>query len=253
MSKRHVGIGVCALLRSHVVVGTTGARDAASDMGRSSLRTRWLLAGVLAALVGPRTARADVELQLAAGISAGWMREAPALTVDAFDAGGRSFRGGDLRNRGGLWLLGGTAELGATVDDRWLVPIGGATLMWATGSQPPISTSLDGSIAELRPRTAFRADILLPGLGRRWKRRRNMFSLVGRTGITWLGMAGSVANGTTLTSISSGSGGFLFQIEAEGCRRLDPERRVCLQVVPRVYEQRFLNGVIFGLRVEWGP
>jgi hypothetical protein len=45
---------------------------------------------------------------------------------------------------------------------------------------------------------------------------------------------------------------FLVQAELEACRRLDPTTRLCLQVAPRIFDHELLNGVMFGLRMEWG-
>lgn len=219
-------------------------------------RTRWwrglASALALASSLVARPAAADVDFQVAVGVNAGYLRKIPSLAADKVSTTARDIAAGDVRARGGLWLLGGTVDLQLTVDDRWTVPLLGATGMWATGEAAPVSSSLDGSIARLRPHTAFRGDLLLPGIGRRWKHRRFMYGLAARTGISSISMDGDVAAGTSRTALDPSATTFLFTVEAEGCRRLDPELRMCFQVVPRVYEHQFLNGVTFGLRVEWG-
>jgi hypothetical protein len=66
-------------------------------------------------------------------------------------------------------------------------------------------------------------------------------------------MGGSIAAATDWVPRSFTSKTFLLQAEIVACRRLDPTMRACLQVVPRLYEYELLNGVTFGLRMEWGP
>ena len=219
-------------------------------------RTRWwrgLAGGVaLASCLVARPASADVDLQIAAGLSAGYLRKIPSLSADKVSTTARDIAAGDVRARGGLWLLGGTVDMQLTIDDRWTMPLLGATVMWATGEAAPIASSFDGSIARLRPDTTIRGDVLLLGVGRRWKHRRFMYGIAARTGISGISMHGDVAAGASRTPLNLDAATFLFTVEAEACRRLDPELRMCLQVVPRVYEHQFLNGVTFGLRMEWG-
>lgn len=206
----------------------------------------------LASCLVARPAAADADLQLSIGLNAGYLRKIPSLGAGKVSTTARDIAAGDVAARGGLWLLGGTVDLQLTLDDRWTVPLIGITGMWATGSSAPIGSSLDGSIARLRPDTAFRGDLLLLGVGRRWKHRRFMYGIAARTGVSWIGMDGDVAAGASRTPLDLTATTFLFTVEAEGCRRIDPEHRVCFQVAPRVYEHQFLNGVTFGLRLEWG-
>jgi hypothetical protein len=79
-----------------------------------------------------------------------------------------------------------------------------------------------------------------------------MVSVSLRTGISRLGMEGTVAAGGDQTDLDLARWTFLAQAEVEGCRRLDPETRLCIQVVPRIYEHSFMNGLTIGLRMEWG-
>ena len=199
-----------------------------------------------------RPAAADVDLQIALGMNAGYLRKIPSLGAGKVSTTARDIAAGDVRARGGLWLMGGTVDVQLTIEDRWTVPLFGATVMWATGSAAPIASSFDGSIARIRPSTAVRGDVLFLGFGRRWKHRRFMYGVAARTGISGITMEGDVAAGASRTPLNLGAATFLFTVEAEGCRRIDPEHRVCFQVVPRVYEHQFLNGVTFGLRMEWG-
>ena len=222
------------------------------QLGRTGLFRGLAGALALASCLVAQDAAADVDLQVAVGLSTGYLRNIPSLGAGKVSTAARDIAAGDVAARGGLWLLGGTVDLQLTIDDRWTMPLLGATGMWAVGQPAPVSTSFDGSIAHIRPRTAFRGDLLLLGVGRRWKHRRYMYGLAARTGISQIAMDGDVAAGTSRTSLDLSATTFLFTVEAEGCRRIDPEVRVCLQVAPRIYEHQFLNGVTFGLRMEWG-
>lgn len=210
-------------------------------------------ATVLAACFVARPAAADYDLQFAAGFGAGYLRKTPALTGEGASTTARDVPKGTVASRGGaLTMLGGTFDMQLTFDDRWMLPLLGGNLSWAVGSYDRVASSLDGSVFTYRPHTAFRGDLYLVGFGRRWKHRRNMFSIAARTGFSRLAIDGSVAAGADAIPMRLVANTFLFQIEAEGCRRLDPERRICLQVAPRIYEHEAINGVTFGLRMEWG-
>jgi len=212
----------------------------------------WAALVVVAAVAVPSSARADIDFELATSLNGGWLRATPALSAAAISTTAREMGAGRVPLRGGLFLLGGTAELGLTIDDKWKMPLFGLSAAWAVGSYDSVVTSFDGSIAEVRPWSAFRGDLLLPGVGRRFKHRRNMFGIGVRTGVSYVTMGGSVAAGNERWDLDLDRFTFLVQAEIEGCRRLDPETRVCLQVAPRLYEHELLNGVTVGLRFEWG-
>lgn len=222
---------------------------------RSSVRPR-IVAGVVGAVclaAGAHDARADYEFQTGVGVGGAWLRQTPALTSKPVTTAAREMREGELAVGGGLALFGFSGDVDLTIDDRWKVPLFGGALFWAVGSYDAVVTSVDGSIARVRPWTALRGDVLLPGVGRRWKHRRNMVAVALRTGVSFVGMGGSVAAATDWAPLTLRSTTFLLQAEVEACRRLDPTTRVCLQVVPRIYDHELLNGVVFGLRMEWGP
>lgn len=159
---------------------------------------------------------------------------------------------GSLRTGRSIGMLGVGADVDLTLDDRWKLPLFGGNVWWAVGPYDALMTSFDGSIARLRTWSTFRGDILLPGIGRRWKHRRNMWAAAVRSGISFTTMGGTVAAGTETVPLDLSAATFLVQVELEACRRLDPTTRVCLQVVPRLYEYELLNGVTFGVRMEWG-
>src|SRR5262249_1616908 len=120
------------------------------------------------------------------------------------------------------------------------------------GSYDSITSSTDGSIVHMRPWSATRLDVLMPGVGGRWKHRRWMFEAAARTGITVLSMHGSVAAGADSLRIDPLNASVLLVAQSSIWRRLDPVQRLCVEVAPRVYDFGFLNGATVGLRYEWG-
>ena len=197
-------------------------------------------------------ARADFDFQLAIGTNARWMRATPTLTTPPLLTSARDLPDGKVPMRGGQTMLGGYVDVALTIDDRWVVPMLGAAAYHAAGTYDAVITSRDGSIVRARPWTTFSADILLPGLGYRVKKRRWMFGAALRTGVSWLAMEGVMASGAEADPIELSASTFFVQAELEGCRRLDPTTRVCLLAAPRVYDHQLMNGALFGLRVEWG-
>lgn len=200
----------------------------------------------------PKDARADFDFQLSMGTNARWMRATPALSAPELTTFTREVAAGDIPMRGGTTMLGAYVDAAVTLDDRWTVPLIGGGYYHAAGSYDAIITSRDGSIVRMQPWTADSVDIYLPGIGYRVKRRRWMFGGALRTGASFFAMEGLLADGVDWAGIETKRATFLLQAELEVCRRLDPTTRVCLQVAPRIYDHELLNGVMFGLRAEWG-
>jgi len=199
-----------------------------------------------------REACAEWDFQFASTLNGGWLRETPELTSEAVDLAARRIGEGKLRSRGGLAMAGFGMDTELALDDRWRLPLTGFNAWWAVGNYDAVNTSFDGSIAKTEPWSAFRFDVLLPGFGRRVKLRRNMVGFAIRTGASRIKMDGTVADGAASGVLDLARWTFLAQIEIEGCRRLDPTTRICLQIVPRIYEHEFMNGLTFGIRMEWG-
>jgi len=204
------------------------------------------------AVLWPCEARADFDFQFASGVNAGWMRKTPSFATGPIVTNARDLNGGSVPMRGGTTTLGPYLDIALTLDDRWSIPLLGGAAYWAVGSYDSVATSYDGSLVNVRPWSAFRGDLLLPGLGRRFKYRRYMWGVSMRTGLSYLSMGGSLADGRESVPLDLSATTFVLQAEVEACRRLDPTTRACLLVVPKIYDFEFLNGLTFGLRVEWG-
>lgn len=235
------------------LLATTESAQRSCNMQRSRIAA--LAVGVaagVAILVSPRAARADVDFQIAGTAGAAWMRSLPALSSPSTMTAAREVPEARIPVGGSLTWAGAGFDVGATVDDRIVVPGIGIAGYGAVGSYDTVVTSADGSIARVHPWTAYRLDVLLPGIGYRWKHRRFMFQTSVRTGVSAIYMGGSIAGGASdvATSLSAYSG--VLEVQLEACRRLDPVTRVCLQVAPRIYDFGFMNGGTLGLRVEWG-
>jgi hypothetical protein len=199
-------------------------------------------------------ARADGSFQFTTAMTGAWLRQTPGLTVDSFSTGARAAQGGKLVSRSGpgIGLLGFVVDSNVVVDQRWNVPFLGFGLSWAAGSYDTRVLGLDGSIAKLDPSSAFRFDVLLPGLGMQGKLRRWSWAATVRSGFSYLKMDGAVAAGPSWESLHLAKGTPLVQAEIEGCRRMDPEERICVQIAPRVWEHEFMNGLMISLRAEFG-
>lgn len=219
------------------------------------MRTRTVLAVVMlgaGTMLFPKDARADFDFQLSMGMNARWMRATPAMKAPQLTTFTREIEAGDVPMRGGTTMLGAYVDSAVTLDDRWVLPLIGGGYYHALGSYDAIITSRDGSIVRMQPWTADSVDIYLPGVGYRLKKRRWMFGAALRTGASFLAMEGLLADGVEYSGLETKRFTFLLQGEVEACRRLDPTTRVCLQVAPRIYDHELLNGVMFGLRAEWG-
>lgn len=218
------------------------------------MRTTAVLAMMLGAAIVlvPTDARADFDFQLTLGTNARWMRATPAMGVPRLTTFTREIAAGDVPMRGGMTMLGAYVDAAVTLDDRWVIPLIGAGYYHAAGSHDAVITSRDGSIVRMQPWTSDSLDIYLPGLGYRVKRRRFMFGAALRTGASFLAMDGLLADGAEWAPVETKRVTFIVQAELEACRRLDPTTRVCLHVAPRIYDHTLLNGVLFGLKAEWG-
>ena len=209
-------------------------------------------AACVALLIASSPARADVDFQVATGGGVKWMPTLPTLRGEATSTSARELPAQDVATGGAVTAVGGSFDLGMVINDRWIVPGFGFGGYAAVGSYPTILTSVDGSIAHVRPWTMVEIDVLMPGLGYRVKRRRFMFSAALRTGVSIMRVSGSIAGAGEAQPMPLTGASMMAQVEIEACRRLDPATRLCLQIAPRLYDFGSLNGATFGMRVEWG-
>jgi hypothetical protein len=159
-----------------------------------------------------------------------------------------------LPSVGPLTLGGVGADFGVSIDERIIVPILGFGFETALGQSPRVLTGIDGALAEVRPWTAWKYDIGMPGLGLRFKERRWMFSFLLRPGISLLFMKGSVAAGADTNDLTLYTPSLYARAEVEACRRFDPTERVCVFVAPTMYVGfGFVAGASAGVRWEIGP
>ncbi|MDB4946296.1 MAG: hypothetical protein JWP97_5830 [Labilithrix sp.] len=208
-----------------------------------------------AALLIASPARAEgtsIDFQASWQVGGAYLRKVPALTMGEVATPARSLARQEITTGGSLVGLGGAVDTSFTVNGRWFVPLAGVGLYAAVGTYDTVRTTVDGSIAYYRPWSTWQGDLLLPGLGRRFTRRRWMFAADVRLGASFLVGRGSVADGATSTRLELTGASFAVLAEVEACRRLDPENRVCLQVAPRLYDFGAINGGTFGLRWEIG-
>jgi hypothetical protein len=208
----------------------------------------------LASVASP--ARADLDVQIVAGPTLGWMRRLPdhlrttAPVVLPSRVLPQATAVGTTES--GLTMLGAMTDASLTIDDRITVPVLGLHVATAVGPYDTILTQADGSIARLRPWTAYRLDLLLPGVGVRHKHRRLMFAALVRPGVAFLRMGSSIAGGGERAEVALSAAAFTVQLELEACRRLDPLSRACVVFAPKLYEWHVANGATLGLRWEWG-
>jgi hypothetical protein len=181
-----------------------------------------------------------------------WRREMPTTRLPEGVAGGRVGKG-ELPTTGSSWMVAVGGSFDLVWKDRYLFPLLATELAWSVGRRPVVYGAVDGSIVEMHPWKAWQANILLPGVGRRWKRRRWSFAAAVQPGFSATVQDIDVADGSSREERPSVGVHLLVRAWVEGCRRLDPERRVCLFVAPDVVNQSLFNGGAAGLRWEFGP
>jgi hypothetical protein len=213
-----------------------------------------------AALAAPAAEAADPGWELQTSLDARdvWLRAMPPIDLRSpYDASLRTLPAGTLPSTGSQQFMALTWDSGATVNDRWMLPIFGLQFGWAVGTSPDVVTSLDGTIVHMHPWTSDMITVLLPGLGVRAKARRWMFEGAVRPVLSFVWMSAIAATGSSTSDLSDGHAFFAtgggVRAELEACRRIDPVQRACLLVSPALYEFSALNGGSIGLRWEVGP
>ena len=178
----------------------------------------------------------------------------PELRISQDVIGPRALSSGTVVHGSTSLVTGGVGfDFGIVLDDRWRIGGIGGSYESAIGTSARRRAYVDGSIAELRPWTASRFGFDFGGVGQRYKYRRWQFG--------WL-VSGSVIVTTMNISVASGAGSedawgaavaLSIHGQAEACRRLDLESRVCLAVAPDVFDGGyFMRGASVFARWEWG-
>ena len=218
---------------------------------------RHLVAVALGGLLVAPSANADsppMVLEAQGGLELVWIRATPKLSLGSvIETPVRTLRDGELGSAGPLSFLGGHLDTSIVVSDRWIFPVAGGGGFVAAGPSARNLTSVDGSFVELRPWTAYRVDLLLPGFGVRFKERRWAFAGTVRAAYTFVGMNAAIAGGASWKVVEVKGSAPALRMSIEACRRVDPTNRACLFVAPNLYEVSFLNGGSIGLQWEWGP
>jgi hypothetical protein len=226
-------------------------------MGKSG-RARWLLrAGAITVVLAvTSSASADRGTGLDGSLSALalWMPYVPTLAVPLTETPVRTIQGGTLPPSGPLYFGGVAVDSSFVHRGHLVIPLLGVSGALAVGQSDAVTSSLDGSLAEERPWTAFRFEFLLPGLGVRATVRRWSVSATLRPYVVGILMDATVATAGGSSDLSTPSRvGLGLRGDLEGCRRLDPLNRFCVFVAPTVYDFGSLNGGSAGVRWEVGP
>lgn len=160
---------------------------------------------------------------------------------------------GTARLDRGFAAAGVEGGFGLVLDDRWLFPLFALGVAHAVGTYPSVATHVDGAATWLRPASAFRVELLLPGVGYRVKHRRWAASAVARIGVSAVVMDARIADqGQRLDALASAAS-LSVRVDLSACRRFGPLERLCLVGSPHVYDFGPMNGLTVGLRWEMGP
>ncbi len=212
-----------------------------------------MASAAVATALAPEALASEVAFESSFDVYARALRTTPRFTYHAVQNDLRALDGGKVSSTGAASFLGASIDLGLAVDDRFLLPLLGIGGGVSLGSHARVLTSIDGSMVELRPWTMLEGEVLLPGLGVRFKERRWLFAAALRTGYSFMSMKGSVTNLVGTSDLDLGATSFALRLPVEACRRLDPMERACFVVTPHLYEFGWATGASVALRWEWGP
>ncbi|WP_394824785.1 hypothetical protein [Pendulispora albinea] len=211
-------------------------------------------AALLTVVSSARTTRADVRAQFRGEAVFSVYRGAPtfgegtSLTATQL----REYEHFRIADIGIPPTLGANVGLDVVFDDRYIVPLLGLGGGLPLGKHAPVRTSVDGSMVEVRPSSAYVFAFDLIGFGVRMKERRWMFAATFRTSVVLAGMNARVSVGREADDVALFAASPALRTDVEACRRLNPDERICLFVAPKLYEHHWLGGVSLGLRWEYG-
>jgi hypothetical protein len=218
------------------------------------MRAALALALVAAAAVvtASRAARADGVLPYFQAGAGATMVPGDDLYVGSNTAVGPRRVSGTLRVPSTTFYA--SAEISFGVQTKHLVfPVFSLGTSGAVGEYAEQRSSIDGSIAHIRPWTGNLYDFGFGGLGYRFDHRRWTFAATARAGITIETMGADAAYGSSTSELKPDQGFFYVRADLEACRRLDRLERLCLVVSPNVFafDQTFHGGML-SFRYELG-
>ena len=222
---------------------------AATSKGRLPLAA---MASCLAALTFAPEARADgVDFAFQASADAAMVPANNLQVVSTTLVGPRSIVG-PLRLNSTTFYAGAGVGIGLTTK-HLVIPLVSFDVYFATGGYAEQRTSIDGSIAHLRPWTGGLYDLGLGGLGVRVNERRWTFAATGRLGIDFETQKADAAYGSLTYELDPRQAFPYLRVDLEACRRLDPLERLCLVASPNVFafDQTLHGGMLF-FRYEYG-
>ncbi len=192
-------------------------------------------------------------LELRFGLGVAMTRAIPDLKLsEEIALPSRETVSGTLPSAGGYRSFGGFVDTTAVVRPRFSVPLLGIGVYAPIGEHAPIRSAVDGSIATIQPWRLYAVDVLGPGIGVRTTERRYFFEATVRLSVLFLAGQGQIAAGREVVEAKMFGVALGARAELSGCRRLDPETRVCLSFAPRLFEVRALSGASLNLTWVWG-
>ena len=221
------------------------------SVGRDVHKAGVLLAVTLAAPGAraqiPRAGRDAFQVQARLDVLGQYLRAQPAVTVTDESEQGV----GRVATRVPVAMLGFGGGLDLVLRDRLVLPMVTVNLLFTVGSYPTVYGTSDGRVIAVHPWESSQIEMLFGGIGVRGKHRRWAWGVSGQPGL-------SASHVEVQRPDEDGARRMLglhvlVRATAEGCRRLDPETRVCLFGGPNAYLDGWLNGGVMGVRLEYGP
>ncbi len=209
-------------------------------------------AAVSTALTVTTAARADdlsSYFQASGGVT---MVPGDDLHVGSATSVGRRQVSGSLRVPSNTFYA--SAEIGFGLQTKHVViPVISLGTSTSVGLYDEQRTSIDGSIAHVRPWTGDLYDFGFGGLGYRTNYRRWTFGATGRLGVTYEMMGADAAYGSSTYDLGPAQWFAYVRLDVEACRRLDVLERICLVASPNIYafDQPFHGGML-SFRYELG-
>lgn len=196
--------------------------------------------------------RGGTTIQISTGMALQHLAGLPSVGTSQLHARERTTRG-SLASTGPATLLGPESGFDLVLRDRLVLPLFALNFSWAVGRYPTVYGSIDGSVVEQQPWKAWQMQAYLGGIGARWKRRRWAFGAALQPGIAVTSLATRIPDGAASQKGNLSGVDLAVRGTTEACRRFSPEERGCVFFGLHVFQDRFFNGGVVGLRWELGP